>query len=267
MAKAVGMKTRDRAHADRRKRKGENPPVWQPHVLPSEAKTGADRLADTAHSRLEELIVTLELSPGSLWSEASLSERIGIGRTPVREAVQRLAWERLVTIIRRHGIKISEIDVHEQMLVVELRRQLEGLVATRAARRATVDERRYIARSAESFMEAGVAADILKFLRVHFESKRFIIRCARNPFLENAFAPINALTRRFYFVYQRESHDVARAAGLHANVLKAIASGDETAAAEAAERMVDYAEFYTRSVILGPSSKAADPDAATTSAA
>src|SRR4051794_13307224 len=85
-------------------------------VAPS-AKS-ADRLADIAHSKLEELIVTLELSPGSLWSEVMLSERIGIGRTPVREAVQRLAWERLVTIIRRHGIKISEIDVHEQMLVV-----------------------------------------------------------------------------------------------------------------------------------------------------
>ena len=125
---------------------------------------GADRLADIAHSKLEELIVTLELPPGSLWSEVMLSERIGIGRTPVREAVQRLAWERLVTIIRRHGIRISEIDVHEQMLVVEMRRELERLVATRAARRATVDERRYISKTADLFMEAGATDDALKFL-------------------------------------------------------------------------------------------------------
>ena len=93
---------------------------------------GPERLADIAHSKLEELIVTLELEPGSMWAEVTLSERIGIGRTPVREAVQRLAWEGLVTIIRRHGIKVSEIDVHEQMLVVEMRRELERLVATRA---------------------------------------------------------------------------------------------------------------------------------------
>lgn len=231
------------------------PSPWLPDMAPSTAFRGSkprpDRLADIAHSKLEELIVTMELSPGSLWSEAMLSDRIGIGRTPVREAVQRLAWERLLTIIRRHGIRISDIDPHEQMLVLELRREFEPLVASRAARRATVDERRYLSKIADSFLEAGATVDVLKFLRVHFESKRFIIACARNPFIANAFAPINALTRRFYFVYQRETKDVARAATLHAAVLKAIASGDEVAAADAAEAMVEYAEYYTRSVIVG----------------
>jgi hypothetical protein len=57
---------------------------------------------------------------------------------------------------------------------------------------------------AASFMKAGLTADVLEFLRIHFESKRFIINFAGNPFVANAFAPINALTRRFYFVYQRE---------------------------------------------------------------
>ena len=227
---------------------------WPPDTSPPVSratKPRPDRLADIAHSKLEELIVTLELAPGSLWSEAMLSDRIGIGRTPVREAVQRLAWERLVTIIRRHGIRISEIDPHEQMLVLELRREFEPLVASRAARRATVDERRYLSKIAASFMEAGATVDVLKFLRVHFESKRFVINCARNPFVANAFAPINALTRRFYFVYQREAKDVAQAAALHAAVLRAIAAGDEAAATEAAITMVEYAEFYTKSVITG----------------
>jgi DNA-binding GntR family transcriptional regulator len=231
------------------------PAPWLPDTPPPTAARGSkprsDRLADIAHGKLEELIVTLELAPGSLWSEAMLSDRIGIGRTPVREAVQRLAWERLVTIIRRHGIRISDIDPHEQMLVLELRREFEPLVASRAARRATIDERRYLSKIADSFMEAGATVDVMKFLRVHFESKRFVIACARNPFVANAFAPINALTRRFYFVYQRETKDVAKAAALHAAVLKAIASGDEVAAAEAATIMVDYAEYYTRSVIVG----------------
>ncbi len=237
--------------------KGEStvPAQWPPGEIRSTSPRGSkprpDRLADTAHSKLEELIVTLELAPGSLWSEAMLSDRIGIGRTPVREAVQRLAWERLVTIIRRHGIRISDIDPHEQMLVLELRKEFEPLVASRAARRATIDERRYLSKHADSFLEAGATVDVMKFLRVHFESKRFIIACARNPFIANAFAPINALTRRFYFVYQRETQDVAKASALHAAVLKAIASSDEVAAANAAKAMVDYAEYYTRSVIVG----------------
>jgi DNA-binding GntR family transcriptional regulator len=228
---------------------------WSPEIPPSANRFATmqsqDRLADIAHSKLEELIVTLELPPGSMWSEATLSDLIKIGRTPVREAVQRLAWERLVAIAPRHGIQISNIDVHEQMLVLEMRRELEPLVATRAARRATVDERRYIAQLADTFLEAGATDDIIKYLRVHFESKRFVINCARNPFVANAFGPLNALTRRFYFTYQRETKDVGKAASLHAAILKAIASGDEVAATTAANAMVDYAEFYTRAVIVG----------------
>jgi DNA-binding GntR family transcriptional regulator len=226
-------------------------PAVAPPVRAPVAMQNQDRLADIAHGKLEELIVTLELPPGSMWSEIMLSDLIKIGRTPVREAVQRLALERLVTIARRHGIQISNIDMHEQMLVLEMRRELEPLVATRAARRATVDERRYIAKLADSFMEAGATDDVIKYLRVHFESKRFIIDCARNPFVANAFGPLNALTRRFYFTYQRGAKDVGKAASLHAAILKAIASGDEVAAATAANAMVDYAEFYTRAVIVG----------------
>lgn len=228
---------------------------WLPDIPPPEGRRGAlqnqDRLADLAHGKLEELIVTLELPPGSMWSEIALSDLIKIGRTPVREALQRLARERLVTITPRHGIQISNIDVHEQMLVLEMRRELEPLVATRAARRATVDERRYIAKLADSFLEAGATDDIIKYLRVHFESKRFIENCARNPFVANAFGPLNALTRRFYFTYQRGAKDVGKAASLHAAILKAIASGDEVAAEKAANAMVEYAEFYTRAVIIG----------------
>ena len=79
-------------------------------------------------------------------------------------------------------------------------------------------------------------------------------RCLRQePFCRELVGPLNALTRRFYFVYQRESHDVGKASKLHAALLRAIASGDETAAAEAADHVVDYAEFYTRSVIVGRS--------------
>jgi DNA-binding GntR family transcriptional regulator len=141
--------------------------------------------------------------------------------------------------------------VREQVLVLEMRRELEPLVATRAARRATADERLYIAKLADTFLEAGATDDIIKYLRVHFESKRFVENCARNPFVANAFRPLNALTRRFYFAYQREAKDVRKAATLQAAILKAIASGDEVSADKAANAMVEYAEFYARAVIVG----------------
>src|SRR5262245_46131429 len=72
-------------------------------------------LSDQARTRLEEMIVSLELAPGSIWSEAELSARIGIGRTPVREALQRLEADHLVRILPRHGAQITEINVVEQL--------------------------------------------------------------------------------------------------------------------------------------------------------
>src|SRR5690606_27050827 len=84
----------------------------------AEIAAPAESQADTAHRRLEEMIVTLQLPPGSHWSEEGLAERIGIGRTPVREAVKRLQADYLVSILPRHGLMITEINTHEQLLVI-----------------------------------------------------------------------------------------------------------------------------------------------------
>src|SRR6187200_986831 len=117
-------------------------------------------LSDQAFGALEEMIVTLKLPPGSLWSEATLSESLGIGRTPVREAVQRLAEYHMVVILRRHGIRIAEVNEHEQLLVLETRRELERLISARAARRASVVERKILAAMAQALLAAGQAGDV-----------------------------------------------------------------------------------------------------------
>jgi biotin operon repressor len=101
-------------------------------------------LSDQAFSALEEMIVTLKLPPGSLWSEAMLSESLGIGRTPVREAVQRLAEYHLVLIIKRHGIRIAEVNEPRRQSPAprDRRASSSASIATRAARRAASAETR-----------------------------------------------------------------------------------------------------------------------------
>src|SRR6187455_3797255 len=106
-------------------------------------------LSEQAFGMLEEMIVTLQLPPGSLWSESTLSESLGIGRTPVREALQRLAEYHMVVILRRHGIRIAEVNEHEQLLVLETRRELERLISARAARRASASEKQTLAAMAQ----------------------------------------------------------------------------------------------------------------------
>jgi DNA-binding GntR family transcriptional regulator len=213
------------------------------------SQLGRTNLADHALSALEELIVTLELKPGSVWSEADLCERVGIGRTPVRQALQRLEGEHLVEIIPRYGVKISEINVEDQLLLLEVRRELERLVATCAAKRATDSERTQCAKMATALLSM-VDAEVVEFLRYHYQIKRFITEIARNPYAARVILPFHAISRRFYYLHHLRTRDVPLAAEYHAAIVRAIASSDVAQAASASDRLMDYAEAITRAVVL-----------------
>ncbi len=206
-------------------------------------------LSGRAFDTLEEMIVTLRLPPGTLWSEATLSDTLGIGRTPVREAVQRLAEYHLVVVLRRHGIRIAEVDEQGQLLVLETRRELERLIAARAARRASPEEKQALSTMAQALLEAGNAGDIVEMLRQYFVAKNFMARCAGNRFSEQAIAPLYTLSRRFYFMHHKELDDLPEVARLHAELLRTVASGDETDAAVACDRHIDYAVAFARRII------------------
>lgn len=214
-------------------------------------RTPADKtsLSEQAFNRLEEMIVTLKLPPGSLWSEASLSETLGIGRTPVREAVQRMAEFHMVVVMRRHGIRIAEVNDQEQLLVLETRRELERLIATRAARRANAQDKRTLSTMAQALLAAGTAGDLTEMLRHYFSAKKFMARCAGNRFSEQAIAPLHTLSRRFYFMHYQELGDIEVVARLHADLLRAVATGDEKEAAAASDRQIDYAENFAKRII------------------
>ena len=174
---------------------------------PSAAKLGnaAPSLGDQAYKALEELVVTAAVEPGSIWSEAALSQLTGFGRTPVREALQRLAADHLVVPLRRHGFRITEVQVEEQLLVLEARRELERLVSVLAARRANTAERETHFDVAKQLRLAGRDRDTLAYLRLHFALKRFTAASARNPFVASALSPLHALSRRFYYVHRERS--------------------------------------------------------------
>lgn len=212
------------------------------------AKKLAPALADQARTRLEELIVTLQLPPGSVWSEAQLSGKLGIGRTPVREALQRLQTDYLVKIVPRFGAQVTEINVTQHLRMLEVRRGLERLITKSAARRATPEEREQLVRMAAT-LEAMVDADVLPYLRYHYVIKKFISACARNPYAESAIAPTHAMSRRFYYLHYRKAHDLPVAAMHHAKVIRAILAGNETRAGAASDRLMDYVEELTLATV------------------
>lgn len=207
-------------------------------------------LAEQARARLEEMIVSLELTPGSLSSEAELSATLGIGRTPVREALQRLEADHLVRILPRHGAQITEINVVEQLLLLELRRELDRTIARQAARRSTAEERARLLEMAKRLASRTADdKDILPYLRDHYELKNVLAECARNPFVARAVMPCYAMSRRFYYLHHRQARDLAVATRHHIDVIRAVAIGDEMKAAAASDRLMDYVEEFTRATV------------------
>jgi DNA-binding GntR family transcriptional regulator len=215
----------------------------------SKGANSAETLTDRAYTDLEELIVTLQLAPGSVLSEQMLSERLKIGRTPIREALQRLARERLVTILPRRGVMVSAIDVAAQLRLLELRREVERLLARSAARRATDAERARFAELAKAFERAARTGDDKAFMRTDREFNELCLAAARNEFTAGAMRLMNALSRRFWFHHYKQAADMPETAKLHADIARAIAAGDARAAAAALDRLLDNIEAFTRGTV------------------
>lgn len=216
--------------------------------MPQKSEPGAqDRVesqAESAHRKLEELIVTLELPPGSKWSEESLGELILIGRTPVREAVKRLQSDSLLRIIPKHGVMVAEIDLQQQLLVIELRRELELFITRRATRRASYEERVALKEMAEAMETAGIS-DVHSYLRHLFDVNRTVARLAGNPFAEKAISPLLALSRRFYFKFYPELRNLEVVGRLHAARARAIAEEKEDEALAIATSLMNVVEEFT----------------------
>jgi DNA-binding GntR family transcriptional regulator len=208
-------------------------------------------LTERAYRALEEAIVTLDLAPGEVVSEAQLAARIALGRTPVREALQRLARERLVRILPRRGIVVAAVDVREQLRLLEVRREIERLCARAAARRADAAQRDRFRRIAEAMDRAAASDDETAFLRQDRALNLLVLEAARNEFAAAAMALMHGLSRRFWFIHWRRSADLPEAAAVHAALARAIADGAPEGAAAASDRLLDYIEAFTRATV-GP---------------
>ena len=203
-------------------------------------------LTDRAYGDLEEMIVTLKLLPGAAVSEGELVDKVGIGRTPIREALQRLAREGLVAILPRRGIVVSEINVKRQLRLLEVRRELERLIARSAARRATDEERQHFRDLARRFETSAKANDDVSFMRTDREFNTLCSQASHNEFAAGAMGLMHSLSRRFWYIHYKQAADMPLTAKLHADIARAIAAGDEERAAKASDKLLDVIEKFTR---------------------
>jgi DNA-binding GntR family transcriptional regulator len=205
--------------------------------------------SDQAYELIESMITFQELAPGRLISEAMLIELTGFGRTPVREALQRLAREAMVEIHPQRGVRVADISVESELQVLEIRRSLEVLTVQLAARRANGSQREAILTLA-GMLEEFAGDAIRTFAPLLKRSHLLMAAAAHNSYLPAAMAPLQALSRRFWFANLRDvPADLRRGADAHIAILTAISKQDADAAAQASLRLNDYLTEFTHRVL------------------
>jgi DNA-binding GntR family transcriptional regulator len=216
------------------------------------AKAAAPQtLTEQAYRQLEERIVTLRLAPGEFLSEHALAEGLAIGRTPIREALQRLAREGLVTILPRKGILVSKTDPRKQLLVLEVRRELERLLARLGAQRASGEHRARFRQIADGMDRAARSNDDIAFMRLDRELNLLMSEAGHNDYAARAMRLLHGHSRRFWYMHYKVAADLPLCARLHAAQARAIAAGEAKRAEEATDRLIDYTETFTRATV-GP---------------
>ena len=209
----------------------------------------ATSLSDQAYYRIRELIVTLELAPGSLVSEPELMERLGLGRTPVREALRALARERLVEVYPRRGMFVSGVDVRDLAGLSEVRNALEPHAARLAAERATERDGAHIELLLEELAAVGAEPSERVLIDLDQRIHRHIYDCTHNPFLATTLNEYYVLTLRIWFLALDRVARLGDAVREHRRLLEAIRDGDADRAEETMRRHVRGFEDAVRRVL------------------
>jgi DNA-binding GntR family transcriptional regulator len=207
-------------------------------------------LADRAYHSIREMIVSLELRPGAVIDERGLMARLGIGRTPTREALRRLAQERLVEVYPRRGMFVTSVEIRDLASLAEVRSVLESHVARLAAERATDQDRKAL----ETLLdELGDRHELnaRELMALDERIHRQVYRCAHNPFLEATLEEYYVLALRIWYLALDRRQELEQAVLGHRELLEAIHDGDADTAEETMRRHVVDFEEAMRRVLTG----------------
>lgn len=194
--------------------------------------TGGESQADRAYREIRALIVTLALPPGSVLSEPELQARLGLGRTPIREALRALANERLVEVYPRRGMFVAALDPRDLSSLSEVREETEPFAARLAAERRTEDDLVVIDELLSAIDEVAKAPDMIALIELDQRIHHHIYHCAHNDFLQTVCDQHYMHALRIWFLALDRVTHLGDAVAEHRDLLLAVRDGDPDRAAE-----------------------------------
>ncbi|WP_258803793.1 GntR family transcriptional regulator [Pseudarthrobacter sp. NS4] len=219
-------------------------------TLENHLETDGDlSLAERAYRHLRDRLIMLDIRPGEAINDGKLAAEMGVGRTPVREALKRLESDHLVISYPRRGTFATVVDITELADVSELRESLEPLAARRAAKLATPALRTELRETAAAIARMAATEDPYELMRYDITVHRLIYRAAGNAHLEDVLIRYDNLATRIWCMVLEKVPAVAEHISEHVELLEAIADGDSDRAGKLALEHVTSFEQAIRSVL------------------
>jgi DNA-binding GntR family transcriptional regulator len=209
----------------------------------------AEPVSARAYHALEKMIVMLELAPGSVTTERVLIEKLSLGRTPVREAIQRLAWEGLLSVRPRAGLEIAPLHAGDWLRVLDARRGVEVVLARSAARFLTPETATLFQATAVAMHQAVLTGDVAGFLEADKALDEALARAADNDYAARVAAPLQTHSRRFWYRFQSGT-GLAESAGNHVALIQAILERDEERAGQEADRLMSLLRLHAQAAAM-----------------
>ena len=211
--------------------------------MPSSA---TDLISDRAYAELRERIVTLRLAPGTVLREDELMSELAIGRTPLREAVKRLALENLVAVQPRSGTYVTSVDAADIVHIAEVRAELEAHAAELAARRLDDELRGRFEALLDHIATAEQSGDQDALIVLDESIHRLVWEASRNPYLAATLDRYFVLSLRVWYVVLDRVPALGAAVLDHASLIEAILAGDGE---NARALMHEHVEAFEREIM------------------
>jgi len=205
--------------------------------------------ADEAYQRLRHQIVTLQLPPGAVLDERALASQLGIGRTPLREALARLAEQNLVLISRHRSSQVAPLDLEDVAHIYELRVYLEPLAARLASQRATEDDLNAMRDLLAQYDEASLRNDHEAAVKIDFAFHATCAQASHNPYLADAINRLNFHSQRLWLLSLRFMGGIDQIADRHRRIYEAIAGRNPEEAYRLMREHVDTFRERVRSLL------------------
>jgi DNA-binding GntR family transcriptional regulator len=202
-------------------------------------------LFELAYERIEDLIINCDLKPGRFLAIQDLQEITGLSRTPVHQAVSRLADDTLILVRPRHGVQIAPIDLARERVLLHLRRDIERFVIRLAAERSGPSHRNQFLHLERLLRDRRESMTVTEFNVFDRRIDKLILAAATEPFLEHTMRPLHTIFRRIGWIHHNQikgNASLHTTIDCHLGVLNAVANRHIDQAMAASDALIDFVD-------------------------